>query len=115
MLNEYILWKSELRRAIDCLRAIEFQNSACWEGAKAGGASFHYAMTHLYGDCKFPDFLALEAWRQAGLSPQDGKALQDFKNHLDAYDEPETDAAILADPLWHAILKEAARIVSLLD
>jgi hypothetical protein len=115
MLNEYVLWKCELRRAIVCLQAVDFQATACWLGAGTGGTSFYQAMSHLYGDCKFPDFLALEAWRQAGLSPEAGKELQDFKNQLDAYDEPETDAAILADPLWHAILQAAARVADLLQ
>ena len=114
MLNEYALWKQELRRAIGCLREIEFKTSACWEGAEVSGSTFHRAINHLYQECKFPAFLSLQAWQQAGLDAKAGAELQAFKALLDAYDEPETDAAILADPHWHLILSHATRAEALL-
>ena len=34
---------------------------------------------------------------------------------LDAYDEPDTDASILADPGWHTILAQAKKVMGLLE
>ena len=110
MSNEYALWKQDLRRAIGCLREIPFQASACWAGAEAAGSSFQRALNHLYQECQFPSFVALDAWRQAGLNAAAGAELVAFKHQLDAYDEPKSDAAIVTDPHWHAILDHAERV-----
>jgi hypothetical protein len=112
MLNEYTLWKQQLRQAIACLHNIHFLAAPCWQEAE--GPIFHLAMNHLYQECKFSAFLTLQAWRQAGLDAGACAELQTFKSMLDAYDEPDTDAAIMADQRWHAILQHATRAVALL-
>jgi hypothetical protein len=68
----------------------------------------------LYHECRFPAFVALEAWRQAGLDAAAGAELVAFQHRLDAYDEPDTDAELAADPRWHAIQRHAARVQALL-
>lgn len=109
MSNEYALWKQDLRRAIDGFREIQLQS-----GGEATGSSFQRALNHLYQDCQFPSFLALNAWQQAGLDAAAGAELVAFKHRLDAYDEPEPDDAMWADPHWHAILHHAVRVQALL-
>jgi hypothetical protein len=111
MSNEYALWKQDLRRAIGGLRELTVQAGA---GGEAAGSSFQQAMNYLYQACQFPAFVALDAWRQAGLDAVAGAELVDFKHRLDAYDEPESDAAILADPHWHDLLRQAVRVQALL-
>lgn len=113
MLTDYDAWKRELRRAIAHLLALTFQPHK--DPTHPQAATFHGALARLYEDSQFPQFLALGAWQQAGLSPVAGEALQVFKSLLDAYDEPDTDAEIRADPEWHTILQQGAQVLDLLD
>jgi hypothetical protein len=112
MLNEYTLWKQQLHQAILCLHHINALNSPCWQ--KTEGPVFQHAMKHLYQECQFSNFLTLQAWRQAGLDTAASAELRTFKYMLDAYDEPETDAAVMADRRWQAILQHATRVAALL-
>lgn len=112
MLNEYTLWKQQLHQAIACLHHINLLSSPCWQQTQE--SVFQQAMNNLYQKCQFSDFLTLQAWRQAGLDAAADAELRTFKNMLDAYDEPETDAAILADQHWQAILQHATRATALL-
>lgn len=71
-------------------------------------------MRELYVESHFTEFLSCEAWRQAGVDKATGEALFALQQLLNAYDEPETDAAILADPAWWAIMGQASRLATLL-
>ena len=50
----------------------------------------------------------------SGAEPAAAAHLHELKALLDAYEEPDTDAQILADPDWHAILAEAQALAALL-
>ncbi|HEX8326625.1 MAG TPA: hypothetical protein VF629_03715 [Hymenobacter sp.] len=112
MSNEYALWKQDLRRAVGGLCDLLFPVGA--GGAGAAEPSFLQALRYLYQECRFPAFVALEAWRQAGLNAAAGAELAAFMHRLDAYDEPDSDDALWADPRWLAIRRHAARVHALL-
>ena len=111
MSQDFRLWKHEVRRALRGLCALDFHRAP---GGNDSDAGFRSAMQTLYGESHFTEFLACDAWRQAGLSEATGRALQQLQQQLNAYDEPATDAAIVTDPGWWAIVGQAALIVALL-
>ena len=115
MASDYVLWKLDISRAIALLPNIEFQLSCCWVGATSDGGSFREAISYLYSDCQLANFLTLRAWEQAGLKEAAAAELLTLKVMLDAYDEPDTDASVLADPGWHTILAQAKKVMSLLE
>ncbi|HEX8506740.1 MAG TPA: hypothetical protein VF630_15355 [Hymenobacter sp.] len=110
MTEEYALWKHELRRALQQLWHINFYLGREQEGVEQHGDEFRDALRAMYTDCRFEQFFALRAWEQAGLSQEAGQQLQVLKNLMDTFDEPDTDAAILAHPQWHRILQQARRL-----
>jgi hypothetical protein len=107
MTQEYALWKHDLRQALHQLRYIDFYLGSQREGGESYGAEFREAMNVIYADCRFEGFFALRAWEQAGLDEEAGRQLHGLKELIDAFDEPDTDAAILAHPQWHRILQQA--------
>ena len=113
MSRDFMLWKHQIRLALSRLCALDFPRGS--HGAEANDAGFRAAIRQLYIESHFTEFLACEAWRQAGLEEPVGKALYTFQQCLNAYDEPETDAAIVADPAWWAILGQASQLVKLLS
>ena len=115
MASDYVLWKLDISRAIALLPDIEFQLSCCWVGATSDGGSFREAMSYLYSDYQLANFLTLRAWEKAGLKEAAAAELLTLKVMLDAYDEPDTDASILADPGWHTILAQAKKVMGLLE
>jgi hypothetical protein len=112
MSQDFALWKRQIRVALDRLCALDFPRGV--PQAQATDAGFRAVMHGLYMESHFAEFMACQAWRQAGLPPATGEALHTLQRHLDAYDEPATDAAILADPAWWAVLGQAALVVDLL-
>jgi len=112
MSQDFQLWKHQVRHALRSLCTLDFHRAAGEKGADAG---FRSAMQALYVESHFTEFLACEAWRQAGLNEAAGQALQVLQHQLDAYDEPATDAAIVMDPSWWAIVGQAALVVTLLS
>jgi hypothetical protein len=112
MSQNFSLWKYQIRNALNRLCAVDFHQAA---GAQASDAGFRAAMQGLYIESHFTEFLACEAWRQAGLNDDAGKALQVLQHQLDTYDEPATDAAIVMDPGWWAIVGQAALVVTQLS
>jgi hypothetical protein len=111
MSQDFMLWKHQVRQALSRLCSLDFHRTA---GATASDAGFRAALQGLYMDGHFTEFLACEAWRQAGVDEAGGHALQVLQRQLDAYDEPATDAAIMLDPEWWAIAGQAARVVTLM-
>jgi trimethylamine:corrinoid methyltransferase-like protein len=111
MSQDFSLWKCQIRTALNRLCALDFHQAV---GAQDSDASFRSAMHELYIESHFTEFLACDAWRQAGVSEATGQALQVLQHQLDAYDEPATDAAIVTDPNWWAIVGQAALVVTLL-
>lgn len=107
MSEEYALWKHDLRQALHHLCYIDFYLGSGHRGTEHYGAGFRAAMNVIYTDCRFEEMFALRAWEQAGLEEEAGRQLQWLKNLIDAFDEPDTDAAILAHPHWHRILQQA--------
>ncbi|WP_460547216.1 hypothetical protein [Hymenobacter daeguensis] len=110
---DFRLWKHQVRLALGKLCALDFPRGAC--GAEANDAGFRAAIRELYVESHFTEFLACEAWRQAGLDETTGRALFALQHQLNAYDEPDTDAAIVADPAWWAILDLALPLVKRLS
>ncbi|MBF9223016.1 hypothetical protein [Hymenobacter ruricola] len=104
MTQDFTLWKHQVRRAIAGLCAF----------APPAGPGFHAALQHLYAESHFAEFMAFQGWRQAGLTEEAGRALRTLQAQLDAYDEPDTDVAILADPCWWAILGRAVEAAAVL-
>jgi len=104
MTQDFTLWKHQVRLAIGALCAF----------APPTGPGFRHALQDLYVEGHFTEFMAFQGWRQAGLSEAAGQALHNLQLQLDAYDEPDTDAAILADPHWWAILGLGLHAVALM-
>lgn len=63
----------------------------------------------LYSDCFPHEFLALNdtIWQQLGLTARIRQEVEALRQMMDTYAEPltDTDAGILADPKWHAVVK----------
>jgi hypothetical protein len=108
MSEEFTLWRSRLKDAIGHLSSIV---PAAKRKADSKHPGFDEAMSRLYIEAEFNDFLSYQAWRQAGLNKHAGKELDLLKQRLDAYDEPETDAEILNDPSWKLIVAQAHRVL----
>lgn len=108
MTQDFSLWKHQVRHAIEGLRAVKPRPLV--PESMADNASFSTAMRTLYVGSHFAEFTAYDAWRQAGLDEATGEALKALQAQLDDYDEPDTDAAILADPTWWAILGLAIQL-----
>lgn len=108
-----MLWKHQIYTAVNQLCTFDFPRNVY--GPEADDAGFRAAMHGLYIESHFTEFLACQAWRQAGITEDTAEALNTLQHCLNAYDEPETDAAILADPAWWAILGQASRVVKLLS
>jgi hypothetical protein len=112
MRQDFTLWKHQIRMALRRLGALDFPRGV--PSQQATDAGFRTAMWGLYNESHFSEFLACQAWRQAGLSPATGAALLSLQQQLDAYDEPDTDVAIVADPAWWVVLGQILRVVDLL-
>ena len=113
MSQDFILWRHQVRRAVGNLCTLDTQQNAHKEEDTNNG--FHAAMRTLYVESHFTEFLACQAWRQTGLDEAAGSALHLLQHQLDAYDEPDTDAAIIADPTWQSIQHQATIVVTLLS
>ena len=110
--QDFIRWKHQLRRALRQLCALDFPRDV--PAGQATDAGFRAVMAGLYQESRFTEFMACQGWRQAGLANATGNALRTLQQQLDAYDEPETDAAIVADPAWWVILGQAMLVADLL-
>jgi hypothetical protein len=113
MSQDFTLWKHQIRVALNRLSTLDFPRGV--PAQEATDAGFRTAMWQLYNESHFSEFLACQGWRQAGLSPATGDALRTLQQQLDAYDEPDTDAAIVADPAWWVVLGQIMRVVKLLS
>jgi hypothetical protein len=113
MSQDFVLWKRQIRAALRQLCALDFPRGV--SAAQATDAGFRAVMESLYQESGFTEFMACQAWRQAGLPKATGEAMQALQRQLDAYDEPETDVAIVADPAWWAILGQAIVVIELLS
>ena len=112
--GDFKLWKSQVSQAVAGLCEIELQPDNSWEGIKNGASNFHRALSRLYVDSHFMEFLSWQAWWQAGLNESVGQELLVLQQLLDAYDEPASDAAVLLDPNWWVIIGQAKTVASLL-
>lgn len=110
-----VLWKSRVYQAIKDVSDLAFQQRA-WLTIEPEVSSFVETCCSLYDDCRFLAFLALDeiVWQQLGLTEHIREEMQVLRQMLDAYKEPttSTDAAILADPAWHAVVKQAQRVLA---
>ena len=113
MSQDFTLWKHQIRVALHQMCALDFPRGV--PAVQATDAGFRSIMEGLYQESHFNEFMACQAWRQAGLPNATGAALQVLQQQLDAYDEPETDMAIVADPAWWVILGQASLVVNLLS
>lgn len=104
MTQDFNLWKHQVRHAIRGLSAFE----------PPVGRGFGAALHALYIESHFAEFMATQGWRQAGLGEEAAAVLRTLQTQLDAYDEPDTDLAVLSDPRWWAILGVALQAVALL-
>lgn len=103
MTQDFSLWKYQVRQALAYLCDL------------SSGPGFRAALLGLYVESHFAEFVAYQGWRQAGLDKATSQALQELQRQLDAYDEPDTDAAILADPRWWAIRGHGLQVIALLE
>lgn len=110
MSEEYVLWKHDLRHALRHLCRIDACLRRDASETESPGERFRTAMNVLYLECRFEQFFALRAWEQAGLDQEAGQQLQTLKSLIDAFDEPDSDAAIVAHPQWHAIVQQSRQL-----
>lgn len=109
---EYLRWKKRVYQAIEDVSNLALQHRA-WSTIGPEVSSFVEIYCTLYDDCAFAKFLALDAivWQQLGLSAQTRQEMETLRHLMDAYQEPDTHAAILADPEWQAVVKQAQRVL----
>jgi hypothetical protein len=111
MTQDFTLWRLQVRQAITGLCALDGRPGTV---DRHDCPAFRRALEALYVESHFTEFMACQGWRQAGLSAATGQALYDLQAQLDTYDEPDTDAAIVADPGWWAVRGLAGFAVALL-
>ena len=109
-MNNFILWKTQIVQAIEGLNTIGYQFAGGWYD----NANFRAAIQRLYVDANFSEFLSYQAWRQVGVGEALGNKLESLRHQLDLYDEPDSDAAVLADPIWQAIQVHGREVAFLL-
>jgi hypothetical protein len=114
-MTECVLWKSRVYQALKDVSDLAFQQRA-WLTGRPEVSSFVETYCSLYDDCCFLAFLALNdtVWQQLGLTEHIREEMKVLHQMLAAYKEPatSTDAAILADPAWHAVVKQAQRVLA---
>ena len=114
MIEDYLLWKVAIRQAI-CQLA-DFNKQQSNKLADEGELTVFLSIVDcIYVNSRFTNFLAYRAWQQAGLSDAVGNGLIKLQQKLDAYDEPDTDAAIAVDPLWNEIVMLASTVIFLMN
>jgi hypothetical protein len=111
-MTEYLQWKKRVYQAIEDVSDLAFQHRA-WSTLGPEVSSFVETYSTLYDDCSFPKFLALDAtvWQQLGLTVHTRQEMEILRCLMNAYQEPDTHAAILADPKWQAVVKQAQRVL----
>ena len=112
LMQDFKLWRHQVCQALQGLLTFDARRAASGVSASAG---FQVVLQVLYVESHFTEFLSYQAWRQAGLDEEAGHALNALRQQLDAYDEPDTDVAILADPMWWHILGQVTLVVALLE
>ncbi|MBC6608922.1 hypothetical protein H8B13_19025 [Hymenobacter sp. BT188] len=109
-LREYTFWKQQIYAALGDIADPTYQHRV-WLGTGSEVDSFSETYCRLYDDAFFPKFLTWE--QHMGMSPASLQELQTLDRQIKAYAEPDTEAAILADPEWQAIVRQAQLILHL--
>ncbi len=100
----------QIYAAIRDIADLAFQHRA-WLGTGPEVSSFSETYCTLYDDAFFTKFLTWE--RHVDVSPASLQEMETLRRLIDAYGEPDTPAAILADPHWQAIVRQAQLILQL--
>lgn len=107
MTEDFTLWKSTI---LQLLRRV---TTLC--ASDGPEPTFGSLMQELYGDAQLAAFIKSKAWLQAGLSEEAGVELTHLQQQFDAFDEPDTTAALLTDPQWRLICTQVGTVILLLE
>ncbi|GAB3833364.1 hypothetical protein [Hymenobacter jeollabukensis] len=107
-------WTERVVAAIGDVADLVFQQRA-WLGTGPEISSFVETYCTLYDDNAFAAFLAQQAWPQTGLAPAVRQEMILLDQLLRAYQEPGSDAEILADPRWREVAHQAQRVLQAIE
>ncbi|SFQ83429.1 hypothetical protein [Hymenobacter arizonensis] len=111
-MNDFTLWKRKVLDAIQDLADLGYQKRA-WLGGGEEVASFVETVAALLDDSFFDQFLDEAPRSQTQLDDDSWAAMDQLRKLIYAYEEAETDDAILKDPKWHEVVKQAREVMSL--
>jgi len=103
-------WTKRVVAAIKDVADTSFQQRA-WLGAGPEMSSFVETCCTLYDDNGFDTFLAQPEWAQTGLKNAVRQEMVLLDQLFRAYQEPGSDAEILADPKWQEVVQQAQRVI----
>lgn len=103
-------WTNRVVAAIEDVADTAFQQRA-WLGAGPEMSSFVETYCTLYDDNNFDTFLTQPEWAQTGLSNAVRQEMVRLDQLFQAYQEPGSDAEILADPKWHEVAQQAQQVL----
>lgn len=103
-------WTTRIVAAIQDVADMSFQQRA-WLGAGPEVSSFVETYCTLYDDNEFDAFLAQSAWEQTGLNEVVRQEMRRLDQLFQAYQEPGSDAEILADPKWQEVAQQAQQVL----
>ncbi|MBO2009598.1 hypothetical protein [Hymenobacter negativus] len=111
MNGEFFLWQQQVRKALQGLRYV---GRGYLAKPTSPPPTFQEAMLVLYNDSRFSKFIASRAWQQAGLDNRAERELLKLQQQLDAFDEPDVDGELDANPAWQIILLQVKVVTALL-
>ena len=113
-MRENEVWANRVVAAIGRIADPAFQQRA-WLGHGPEVASFLETYNTLY-DQAFEDFLVQPEpeWEQTGLPHAVRREMIRLDQLLEAYQVAGSDADILADAAWHAVVHQAQRVLQII-
>lgn len=104
-------WAKRVVSAIEEIADVAFQQRA-WLTTGHEVSSFQETYCTLY-DNAFADFLVQPEpeWKQTGLPHAVRREMMQLDQLLEAYQVAGSDADILADAAWHAVVHQAQRVL----
>ena len=106
--GDFRLWQQQVQRALQGLRRVGHPADP------AAPVSLQQALRELYGDSQFAAFISSRAWEQAGLNGHAGEELLKLQQHLDAFEEPDSDEDLADDREWQCIMAQVVAVTALL-
>lgn len=106
---DYAQWNRKIYNSIRNIADLDFQKRA-WLGGGSEVSSYVETIASLLDDSFFDEYLDKVPRSETRLDDDSWAAMDKLRKLVYAYQELETDAAILEDPRWHDIVDQAKLI-----